>query len=107
MLRRFDGKVIVVTGAGSGRGLAAVQRLAAEGCDVRDDSAVDGAVAQALRAYGRIDGLATFAGIEAPGTIEEVGPPHETATALAFLLSVDASFVTGTMLPVDGGRSVL
>jgi len=35
------------------------------------------------------------------------GKPHETATAAAFLLSEEASFITGTVLPVDGGWSAL
>ena len=104
-MRRFEGEVIVVSGTGSGLGLAAVVRLADEGgrvvgldldpsaasdvgaatvmtCDVRDAAAVECAIAEVCREYGNIDGLATFAG-------------------------VGASFVTGAVLPVDGGWSVL
>jgi NAD(P)-dependent dehydrogenase (short-subunit alcohol dehydrogenase family) len=34
------------------------------------------------------------------------GEPAEIAAAVCFLLSDDASFITGAILPVDGGSSV-
>jgi NAD(P)-dependent dehydrogenase (short-subunit alcohol dehydrogenase family) len=35
-----------------------------------------------------------------------VGQPREVASAVAYLLSDEASFINGAILPVDGGRSV-
>ncbi|MEZ0077310.1 SDR family NAD(P)-dependent oxidoreductase [Planotetraspora sp. GP83] len=36
-----------------------------------------------------------------------VGRPEEVAAAVAYLLSDEASFINGAIVPVDGGRSVL
>jgi NAD(P)-dependent dehydrogenase (short-subunit alcohol dehydrogenase family) len=38
--------------------------------------------------------------------IGRLGQPHEAAAAVAYLLSDEASFINGAILPVDGGRSV-
>ena len=35
--------------------------------------------------------------------VDRVGEPEDVAAAVSFLLSDDASFITGAQLPVDGG----
>jgi NAD(P)-dependent dehydrogenase (short-subunit alcohol dehydrogenase family) len=37
--------------------------------------------------------------------MKRLGQPHEIAEVAAFLVSDRASFVTGAVIPVDGGRS--
>lgn len=39
--------------------------------------------------------------------VGRVGYPEEVANAVAYLLSEEASFINGAILPVDGGRSAL
>jgi NAD(P)-dependent dehydrogenase (short-subunit alcohol dehydrogenase family) len=59
------------------------------------DGGTDAARADRLRALG--DAI----------PLGRVGTPRDIAAAIAFLASDDAAFITGAMLPVDGGNSAV
>ena len=95
-MKRFDGRTVLVTGAASGIGRATVERLLDEGAtvvgvdlsaptgsapvadgdrfrfatgDVRDEQAMADAVAAAVAAGGRLDGVVTAAGVAGAGPV--------------------------------------
>jgi len=45
--------------------------------------------------------------IEAMHPLDRIGTPEDVATTVAFLVSDEASFITGTSLLVDGGRTAV
>jgi NAD(P)-dependent dehydrogenase (short-subunit alcohol dehydrogenase family) len=89
-MKRFQGKVALVSGAASGIGAAVVARLVQEGahvvscdiapiedgvvCDVRDAGSCADAVSATLDRHGRLDVLANVAGIAMGARIEDVTP---------------------------------
>jgi NAD(P)-dependent dehydrogenase (short-subunit alcohol dehydrogenase family) len=58
--------------------------------------------AQGQEAAARIEGQ-----MSAVHPLGRVAETHEVASAITYLLSPDAGFITGATLPVDGGRTVL
>jgi NAD(P)-dependent dehydrogenase (short-subunit alcohol dehydrogenase family) len=93
-LRRFEGRVALVTGASTGIGLSTIRRLIAEGAtvfaghrrapgtvdlggaasvllDVTDEAGWEAAVREVLAAVGRFDILVNNAGARASGRVEE------------------------------------
>ena len=56
---------------------------------------------------GEADGEARLSDLAAAIPLGRIGQPRDIAAAIAFLASDDASFITGAMLPVDGGNSAV
>ena len=131
---RFDGKTVIVTGAGSGIGRATASRIAREGgtvvaVDIAEDrlgglveeigdaivavgadiTSTEGVERIVAAANGRIDGLANVAGI-----MDDMTPLHEVSDAVwerVFSVNVDGMFrlsraVIPTMLAAGRGSIV-
>ena len=87
-------------------GLTRAAALAHAGDGIRVNALVTGNVDTPL--YRELLGVGADvdrASLDAPNPSGRVAGPEEIAAFVAFLLSDDARFVTGAMLPVDGGAT--
>ena len=134
-MRGVEGKVVIVTGAASGIGLATARRLLADGAtvvgadisatpgdlgrgwsyaptDVTDETAVQALVASSVAAHGRLDGVVTAAGVAGGGLAHQV-EADEWHRVIAINLTGTffvAKHVIGRLLgqePVNGERGAI
>jgi NAD(P)-dependent dehydrogenase (short-subunit alcohol dehydrogenase family) len=121
-MSRFTNKIVVITGGTSGIGLAAARRFIEEGARVVVTGRCSKSISAARAELGA-NGTAIAADVTRSADLDSLfghvreqygqipvrrfGQPEEVATAVAFLASDHASYITGVELAVDGGRTQL
>ncbi|MEX1264774.1 MAG: SDR family NAD(P)-dependent oxidoreductase [Actinomycetota bacterium] len=70
---------------------------------IRVNAVAPGPIATSFIPGGDLRSAEAWAFMSQRLLIDRVGEPEDVAAAVSFLLSEDASFITGAQLPVDGG----
>jgi NAD(P)-dependent dehydrogenase (short-subunit alcohol dehydrogenase family) len=113
-------QVVLITGGASGIGKATAMKLAAKGVTVVITGRREATGAAAVKEIERVardgaqvrfirndvtDGDPNYneASISAMHPMNRLGRPEEIANGISFLLSDEASFITGHILNIDGG----
>jgi NAD(P)-dependent dehydrogenase (short-subunit alcohol dehydrogenase family) len=75
--------------------------------DVRVNAVLPAATDTAMLRDGFADNLSGLDTLAAHHPIQRIAKPEEIASAISFLASDGASFMTGACIPVDGGIGAL
>jgi NAD(P)-dependent dehydrogenase (short-subunit alcohol dehydrogenase family) len=113
------GAAVVVTGPGSGIGAATARLLGAAGASVALAGRREALLRQTAEAVEKAGGRAVpihatwaddldeaYRWLESQVPLGPIGDPADLARWIALLLSPVSSFLTGVVLPVDGGQVI-
>jgi len=99
----FTGRTVVVTGGARGIGRALSRFFAQSGATL----AIADVDAEALAAVAtELDGVIALEQLRAEIPMGRFSAPSEASPAVGFLASEEAGYITGVVLPVDGGLSI-
>ncbi len=102
----IPGRSAYITSKGGVESLTRAMALELAHYNIRVNTVVPGLVAtKALRSA--IDGSEDTEALKVTIPMGRFGQPEEAANAILFLASPEASYITGALVPVDGGLAIL